>query len=119
MEREPDGAIVEAREAVRLNESVGTTPVWSELNLAMIMVLGGHPEARRELRRIIQSTYDERQWTAFSSLLELPPSCWCRRTPRRQRRSSIMSDSAGLRARGAAMDRHEIAAFAINALAED
>jgi predicted ATPase/class 3 adenylate cyclase len=145
MEREPDGAIVEAREAVRLNESVGTTPVWSELNLAMIMVLGGHPEARRELRRIIQSTYDERQWTAFISLLELPPVVLASEDPAaaatifghvqqekapwgeigRQVREStarlveVMSDSAGLRACGAAMDRHEIAAFAINALAED
>ena len=139
-----DGALGDNREAVRLTESVGATSAWAEHGVAITLIAGRRPEARRELRRIIAAAYDERMWIVIDTLLELPPFVlrssdpeaaaivfgYCElRAPswgdaaqllREQtaRRVAANPNSAALRARGAAMDRHEIVAFTLAALAE-
>jgi hypothetical protein len=143
-EGDPEGAIADAYEAVRLNASVGTPEVWSEVTLAGALVLGRHPDARRELRRIIAAAHDDRQWAAIDTLLELPARVltpndptsiavvsghverrdppWGRFGREIRRRTAhlveAIPDAAAHQARGAAMDRYEIVAFTLDALAE-
>ncbi len=144
VEGDVEGAVADAREAVRLNESLGGTTAWSQANLAYLLINSGHPDARSELRRGITSMYDERQWMVIDTLLESvpnvlattdPPSAavvfgYVERRPvpglrvgeniRKMAADAVeaIPDTAALRARGAAMDRHEIVAFALDALAE-
>jgi hypothetical protein len=144
VEGDTDGAMADAREAIRLHASVGTTPVWSEVGLAVTLLLGAHPDARSELHRIVTAAYDARQWTAIDTLLELPPLVLTSDDPAaaatvfghvegrdaawgvvgEQLRETIaqlvepIPDTEAFRARGAAMDRHEIVAFTLAALAE-
>jgi predicted ATPase/class 3 adenylate cyclase len=139
------GAIADAREAIRLNESVGTTAVWSEVSLVFALLQNGDPGVRRELRRAISGAYDERQWTVIDTLLESAPLVLVVDDPtsaatvfghvegrvapwgaigehvRRMAADAVeaVPDAAALRARGAAMDRHQIVAFALDELADD
>lgn len=144
VEDDADGAIADAREAITLNTSMSTTSVWSEVNLAMALILGADPDARRELHRIVTAAYDARQWTAIDTLLNISPLVLTSDDPAaaaivfghvegrdapwgavgeqiRERIAQLVEttlDTETLRARGAAMDRHEIVAFTLAALAE-
>ena len=140
VDNDVDAALTDMREAIRLTKSVGTTSIWAEQGVAITLILGARPEARRELRRIIAAAYDERIWLVVDSLLELPPSVlsttdpeaaavvfgYCERRPAwgdaarqwREHTAELMAatpDSAAIKARGAAMDRHEIVAFTLAA----
>ena len=111
--------------------------------MAITLTLAARPDARSELGRIIAAAYDERMWVAVETLLELPPSVLMSTDPEaaaivfgyRERRPpwgdparQWREHTAGLiaptpdldanEARGAAMDRHEIVAFTLAALAE-
>ncbi len=144
VDNDVDAALTDLREAVRLNKSVGTTSIFAEQGVAFMLTLGARPEARSELCRILAAAYDERIWLAVDSLLELPPSVlsttdpdaaavvfgYCERwvpgwgDAARQWREytaelmAAIPNSAVSRDRGAVMDRHEIVAFALAALAE-
>jgi predicted ATPase/class 3 adenylate cyclase len=141
---DPGGAIADAREAIRLNESVGTDAAWSQVSLVFALLHTGHPDGREELRRGLASAYDERQWIVIDTLLEPSPLLLAADDPssaavvfghNAQRAVpwgpigenirlmaaglvEAIPGAAALRARGAAMDRHEIVAFALDALAE-
>ena len=143
VDNDVDGALADMREAVRLTESVGATSIWAEHGVAITLIAGRRPEARRELRRIIAAAYDERMWIVLDTLLELPPFILRSSDPEAAaivfgycelrepswgdaarlfrdgtaRRVAANPDSAALKARGAAMDRHEIVAFTLAALA--
>ncbi len=140
-----DGAVADAREAIRLNESVGTNAAWSQVSLVFTLIRSGNPDARTELRRGISLAYDERQWIVIDTLLEPSPLLLAVDNPaaaavvfgHNEHRAvpwgalgetirdmatqfvDAIPDAAPLRARGAAMDRHEIVAFTLDALADD
>ena len=74
VDNDVDAALADIREAIRLNKSfVGTSGIALEDGLAIALIAGRRPEARRELRRIIAATYDERRWITLGVLFELPP----------------------------------------------
>jgi hypothetical protein len=141
---DPEGAIADAREAIRLNESVGTNSAWSQMSLVFALLSSGHPDGWQELRTGIASAYEDRQWIVIDTLLESSPLLLATDNPAaaaivfgyleqravpwgvigdaiRDAAAQLVSaipDAAALRARGAAMDRHEIVAFTLDALTD-
>jgi predicted ATPase/class 3 adenylate cyclase len=132
----------ELDEAIRLNESVGTSPVWEWVILTWGRTVAGHYRAFDTLNETILRASDERQWAALDATLEAAPVLFARDAPTvaatvfgyldgspppwGQSGLDIRAAAAGVvdaipdnethRARGAAMDRHEIVALTLETL---
>ena len=143
VDNDVDAALTDLHESIRLTQSVGTNSIWAEHAVAITLILDARPEARRELARIIAAAYDQRTWVMVDTLLDLPPAIlistdpeaaavvygYCEQRPAwgelarswREHTAELIAatpNSAANKARGAAMDRHEIVAFTLAALAE-
>lgn len=137
-----DRWVAELEEAIRLHESVGTSPHWEWLILTWVLTRAGSPSAADALAETLRRTYDERQWAVLNEALEAAPvllaehapdiaaliaghvehraPAWGRAGAEMRALSSnaigTICDGEALRARGATTDRHEIVALALAAL---
>jgi predicted ATPase/class 3 adenylate cyclase len=137
-----DHAFSELDEAIRLHESVGSTPVWEWLALTWGRTLAGDPQALATLHEAVLHLFDERQWAALDATLEAAPALLGPNAPTvaatihgylegspppwgqivldfRAAAADVVDaipDNDVHRACGATMDRHEIVALTLAAL---
>lgn len=137
-----DQVFAELAEAIRLHESVGVTSIWEWLTLTWGRTLAGDAQALATLHEAIVRLYDGRHWGALDGTLEAAPILLARDAPTvaaaihghlegseppwgqagldlRTRANDIVAaipDNEAHRARGAAMNRHEIVALTLAAL---
>ena len=137
-----DRVIDELDEAIRLHESVGATSVWDRLTLTWARTMSGDARARDTLHEAIVRMYDERSWGAIDGTLEAAPLVFAGEAPTvaatifgylersappwgqggqdvralAEEVVDAIPDAEVHRARGAAMDRHEIVALTLETL---
>jgi len=137
-----DRGRADLNEAIRLHESVGTSPIWEQMGLTWSWTLSGSPQALGALHETLLRSYDERQWSVVDGTLEAAPALLARGNPTvaatiagyierseppwgpigvalRTMGTELVDaipDAVTLRTRGAAMDRHEIVALTLATL---
>ena len=139
-----DRAIADVHEAIRLHESIGTTPMWEWVQLTWFRTLVDDPVALDTLQQAVLLTYGLRHWAGLDAALEAAPALLAGHVPvvaatihgyldkspppygqmgarLRTRATHLVNAIPGNgthRARGAAMDRHDLVALALAALTE-
>jgi hypothetical protein len=68
-------------EAIRLNESVGTSPYWEWMLLTWGRTLTADHVALDTLKRAVLLTYDQRHWATLDGTLEAAPRLLARNDP--------------------------------------
>jgi hypothetical protein len=132
----------ELAEAIRLHESVGVTSIWEWLTLTWGRTFAEDPQALATLHEAITRLYDGRHWSALDGTLEAAPVLLAPHHPsvaatihghlegseppwgqagqdlRTTATDAVAAipDNDVYRARGAAMDRHEIVALTLAVL---
>jgi len=140
-----DRAIAELDDAIQLHESVGTTSNWEWMVLTWGRTLADDLAALDTLREAVMRTYEKRNWTAVAGTLEAAPVLlaqvapaaaatvygYLEQSPPPWGRTGVtlrsiatelvngMPDNEAHRARGAGMDRHDIVALTLAAIAEN
>jgi predicted ATPase len=137
-----DQAIARCREAIAALEPVGATPILAELTMTTAMALSGHSETIITLRHVLARAVDLRYGLAIDYALEQIPVAIAAVAPgaaativgyveqspapggaigraiRAMSISAIDGAPGHARAAGAAMNRQQIVAYALNALDE-
>ncbi len=139
-----DRAIADVDEAIRLHESIGTTPIWEWLQLTWIRTLANDPAALDTLQRAVLLAYGHRHWAGLDGTLEAAPALLAGQAPvvaatiygyleklsppyghmgARLRATAThavdaIPENGTHRARGAALDRHDLVALALAVLTE-
>jgi predicted ATPase/class 3 adenylate cyclase len=134
--------LADLHESIRLHESAGTPSIWEWLTLTWAKTLAGDDRALDTLREAIARLYDGRHWGALDGTLEAAPVLLAPDAPTvaatihghlegseppwgqvgldlRAAANNVVAaipDNDTHRARGAAMDRHEIVALTLAAL---
>ena len=137
-----DQMFAELDEAIRLHESVGASSAWNRLALTWASTLAGDGQAGGTLHEAIVYMYDERNWGALDGTLEAAPLVLAGDAPTvaatifgylersappwgqggqdvralAEEVVDAIPDAEVHRARGAAMDRHEIVALTLETL---
>ena len=138
----PDRARGELDEAIRLSESVGTQSTLNWVGLAWAMTIDDDSRALPTLKEALLRSYDERTWVAVDAALEAASTLLAHESPTvaatihgylehseplwghignvlRAMATELVNaipDADVYRARGAAMDRHEIFALTLATL---
>lgn len=138
-----DGANQDFFDALDRIHAAGADASWVEVNIALVALLGGRPDARATVRRALANAYQIRNWAAIESDLEIAAGVLIRGTAHEEattlyghlelrppqwgeagvafRTASLaelpeLDHAAHLRATGAAMTRHEMVQYALDAL---
>jgi predicted ATPase/class 3 adenylate cyclase len=139
-----ESALEHCDRAIELGRSIESDLTWVHQARTAILILSGDPDGPPAIRSTLAAAYDQRHWLALAAGLDLaaaalatmqrdaagvvlgnvelsPPSFGGLIDDARRRVVAAVADLPdleSLRARGAAMDRHEIVAFALAALDE-
>ena len=135
-----DRAIADCLQAIDAIKSIDGSPILTEVTLTAAMVMSGHAETVVTCRRVLADAYDKRYGIAIDFVLEQIPLVLAAASPeaaatiigyterysvgwggfgaafREMSTSAVDGASDAARAVGAAMDRHQIVAFALAAL---
>ncbi|MDX2378463.1 MAG: hypothetical protein QNM02_01735, partial [Acidimicrobiia bacterium] len=135
-----DQAISHSLEAIDAIKSIDGSPILAEVTLTAAMAMSRHAEAIVTCRRVLADAYDKRYGIAIDFILEQLPLVVATASPdaaatiigyterysvgwggfgaiiREMSTSAVDGTSGVARAVGAAMDRHQIVAFALAAL---
>jgi hypothetical protein len=140
-----DRVFAEINEAIRLHEAGGAPSIWEWMVLTWARTFAEDAHALDTLRQAVVRLYDGRHWGALDGTLEAAPVLLARHAPAaaatihghlegseppwgqsgldlRGKAAEVVAaipDNDVHRARGAAMDRHEIVALSLAALAAD
>ncbi len=134
--------LAELDEAIRLHESVGVPSIWEWLTVTWGRTLADDVQALDTLHQAVDRLYDGRHWGALDGTLEAAPILLARDAPtvaatihghlegseppwgqvgldlrtKANELVAAIADNDVHRARGAAIDRHEIVALTLAAL---
>jgi predicted ATPase len=140
-----DRGFADLNEAIRLTESVKGSLQWEWMFLALGKTLADDPAALDTLQQAVHFLHDQRQWAALDATLEAAPALLARHDPvaaatlygyleqspppvgqlgvgvraLATELVNAIADNETHRARGAAMDRHDIVALTLATLTDN